>query len=96
MKSFVFIYTGGIEEREKLVEVLNKIPEVYSWRYDTAVCFYILSNSTGRFLAEAIKNHYPNIGRYMITKLGDEYWGDLTGGSWHMLEKREVPPQSNE
>lgn len=95
MKSFVFVFTGGVSERDKLVEVLNKIPEVYTWRYDTPVCFYILSNSTARFLADAIKRHHPTIGRHIITSLGIEYWGELTRESWHLLEKREIPPQSN-
>lgn len=95
MKSFVFIYSGGLADREKLVEVLNKMPEVYSWRYDTAACFYILSNSTAKSLSETIKSHYPLIGRHIITSLGDDYWGELTPESWHMLEKREPPPQSN-
>ena len=93
MKSFVFVYSGGVSVRNKLVDVLNRIPEVHSWRYDTEACFYILSNSTARQIAEAIKRQYPTIGRHIITSLGNEYWGELTGESWHMLEKKEVPPQ---
>jgi hypothetical protein len=94
MKSYIFVYNGGTEMREKLVEVLNNSPEVYTWRYDMISCFYILSNSTAKQISESIKARYPTIGRHVITKLGDEYWGELTGESWHLLEKCETPPTS--
>ncbi|MBO2566067.1 hypothetical protein [Shewanella algae] len=95
MKSYIFVFNGGSTEREKLIEVLNRVPEIYTWRYDMVSCFYLLSNSTARQIAESIKRQYPSIGRHVITKLGDEYWGELTGESWHFLEKCEVAPESN-
>lgn len=58
-------------------------------------CFYILSNYTAQQIAESIKRQYPTIGRHVITKLGDEYWGVLTGESWHMLQHCELPSKSN-
>lgn len=58
-------------------------------------CFYFLSNHTARQIAESIKRQYPSLGRHVITKLGDEYWGELTGESWHMLEKCEYKSESN-
>ena len=91
MKSYIFVFNGGAEEREKLVEVLNNTPEVYTWRYDMISCFYLLSNSTAKQIAQSIKTRHPTIGRHVITKLGDEYWGELTKESWHFLEKCEAP-----
>ena len=95
MKSYIFVYSGSVTEREKIIEVLNDIPEVYTWRYDMASCFYILSNSTARLIAESIKRKHPSIGNHVITKLGDEYWGELTEESWYMLEKCAVKPPTN-
>lgn len=94
MKSFIFVYMGGVPERTKLTDILNNIPEIYFWRYDTDVCFYILSNSTARQIAESIKRQHPTIGRHIITQLGNEYWGQLTGESWKLLEKHEIPPST--
>ncbi|MBL0592640.1 hypothetical protein [Aeromonas veronii] len=95
MKSFIFIFNGGADEREKLVKILDQLPEVNTWRYDMLSCIYILSDHTAKEIQEAIKQHYPSIGRHMITSLGNEYWGELTGESWHFLEKCEHAPESN-
>jgi hypothetical protein len=95
MKSYIFVFNGGATEREKLIDVLNVIPEVYTWRYDMGSCFYILSDSTAQKISETILASYPTLGRHVITKLGDEYWGNLTSNSWHMLQNCELPPESN-
>ena len=96
MKSYIFVYIGGEEVREIIAKTLNDIPEVYTWRYDMESCFYILSNSTAKNISNAIKAAYPSIGMHVITKLGEEYWGNLTKESWHMLEKCEVMPKPQE
>lgn len=95
MKSYIFVFSGGVAERDILVEILNKTPEIYTWRYDMESCFYLLSNYTARQIAESIKRQHPSIGRHVITKFGDEYWGELTTDSWYMLEKCETPPPPN-
>ncbi len=93
MKSFIFVFSGGVPEREKLVKVLNQMPAIVTWRYDTEACFYLLSESTAIAIAKEIKRLYPGIGRHVVTQLGNEYWGELTAASWHLLEKKQVPSQ---
>ena len=90
----IYIFFGGdTTEQEKLIEALNPLPEVHNWRYDMESCFYILSNSTPKEIAKSVKRQYLSICRHVITKLGDEYWGQLTSESWHFLEKCEVAPE---
>lgn len=95
MKSFVLIFNGGSEERDKLKKVLDEIPEVCSWRYDMVSCIYILSNHSAKTLYDGIKSKYPDIGRHLITEFGSDYWGELTELSWKFLENREPYPKSN-
>ncbi|MDO3383036.1 hypothetical protein [Gilvimarinus algae] len=95
MKSFILIYNGGAEEREKLIKIIDDMPEIYTWRYDMISCIYLLSNHTAQEIYHSLKNRYPSIGRHIITQFGNDYWGELTGESWHFLEKCEHAPESN-
>ena len=96
MKSYILVFTGGVTVREVIAKTLNEIPEVYTWRYDMESCFYILSENNAKDISNAIKAKYPSIGLHVITKLGEDYWGNLTKESWHMLQKCEVMPKPEE
>jgi hypothetical protein len=95
MKAFIFIYNGGASEREEFVEILDNVPEVYTWRYDMVSCFYILSDHTAQQISAAIEKKSQKTERHIVTQLGEEYWGRLTGESWHFLQKLEHKPESN-
>lgn len=95
MKSFIFVFNGNTEKRDKLVEILEQSSLIKYWRYDTSSCFYLLSNNTAKEISNDIKNLYPSIGRHIISELGNDYWGELTGESWHILETRTRPPKAD-
>lgn len=86
MNTYLLIYANNLGSREKLVKVLNSIPEVKRWRYDMPNCFYIHSELEAKPLVDAIRTQCGGQGRCLMLEI-EKYSGWLPKDTWDFIKK---------
>jgi len=92
-KSYLFVYSGLLGDRERLKAILNSLPQVLLWRYDLPSAFYIVSESSADEIARAIRQAVGKKGRFIVTELGPNKQGWLTPESWYIINNKTRKPK---
>ena len=96
-KVFLFVHNEGVEKRQYLADILDRMPEVIAWRYDMISCFYIVSESSAKTLAERIRAETGGtLERMIVTAITTDYWGWATQDTWYLVANKApkpLPPQ---
>ncbi|HOD36798.1 MAG TPA: hypothetical protein PLR20_05710 [Syntrophales bacterium] len=88
-KVYLLVHNRSIEKRDELVNIINSIKEIITWRYDMRSCFYLLSEYDAKTIAEKLHEKLPN-DRFIISEIGYNYWGWLTNESWYLIQNKEL------
>lgn len=88
-KSFLFIYADDVGTRESLVEVLNDMRLVETWRYDMPNVFYLVSDADANTLAEQFEEKRGAEGRYLFIQCSSDRQGRLPSETWYLLHNKE-------
>ena len=86
---FLLTYDDNLGTREQIKQALNNNNLVMTWRYDLPHCFYIVSESSARILAESIRKYFPD-GRLLVTRADDDYWGWNNEDTWFMFRNKYI------
>ena len=92
-KVYIFIYTGRVGTREEVKDVIDSIPEIIAWRSEIPHSFYIVSESNADFLADIFLQRLGKKGLFLVSEISNNYQGWLPKRTWHLLNKKELPPK---
>jgi hypothetical protein len=93
MKSYLLFYNSVVGTREEIVNVLNRMLTVISWRYDMENCFYLTSNNSAREIVSEFEGIRGKSGRYIVLEYNGNAQGRLTIESWYLLNNKKHKPK---
>lgn len=84
-KTYLFIYSDIIGDRDLVKKYLESMNEVIHWRYDMPNCFYIKSNSSAQELTEALVSRLGDDKRFLFAEISENKQGYLPKATWEFL-----------
>lgn len=95
MKTYLFIYSEKMGDREYLKQLLNSMPEISSWRYDIPNCFYLQSEYSAQDLVDLIVEKLPadHSKRFFISEIGSNRQGYLNKDTWNFIKMKNIAEQ---
>ena len=93
-KAYLLVHSETLGSRDQVKAVLNRLPEVLTWRYDLPHSFYILSETDAGTLARRIREESGNKGRFIVTEIASNKYGWLTPESWYLINQKRTKPKS--
>ncbi len=86
MKSYIFIYSDPVGNREELKQTFNEMKSVVRWRYDVPHSFYILSNSSAGELAKEFEERRGTKGRFLFVEMTSNRQGRMLKDAWEFFK----------
>lgn len=91
---YLLAYSDTLGTRQEVKAILDKLPEVITWRYDLPHSFYLVSESDAKSLAVSIRAETGEKGRFLVTEIPDaNRWGWLPPDTWYFVRNRKVKPK---
>ena len=91
--AYIFVYSDGVGTREEVKAVLNKIPEIITWRYDMPNTFYVISESPAHVISEKFHSINGDKGTWIFSEVTDNKQGWLTETTWYLLNHKYHKPE---
>lgn len=89
-KVYLLVYGSGLGDRENVKAVLDRMPEVVSWRYDLPSSFYVVSNLDAKDIATALRANAGDQGRLLLVPIEKGYYGWLPKETWAYIKKYQA------
>ena len=84
-KIYILSYADSLGTRTEVKECINNIDIIETWRYDMPNSFYLISEHNSKDIGKAIREKI-NKGRFLISEIGENYYGWLPDESWHLIK----------
>ena len=95
-KCYLLMHANTAASYQQMKVVLNAIPEVKTWRTDIPNCFYVVSETDAKTLANLIREKTGNKGRLIVSEVSGNCYGWLTKESWYFIKNKMVMPKEGE
>lgn len=73
-------------DRQLVLNSLDGIPEIITWRASTGAIF-IVSEATAQALSEKLRKFLPNLGFVLLPIRVEDVWGWTDPGTWEFIQK---------
>jgi hypothetical protein len=88
-KAYLFAHNDAVGTQDQVKELLNKIPEIITWRYEFPNAFFLISESDSRQLSEKLRAITGAKGRFIIAEITSATSnGWLTPESWYLIQHK--------
>jgi hypothetical protein len=91
-KCYLLVHSVRAASHDQMKNILSSIPEVITWRTDIPRCFYVISEKSAAELTSLIRSKTSKLGRFIVSEIGDNRNGWLTGESWYLIKNRKLKP----
>jgi hypothetical protein len=92
-KAYLLAFSSTLGTRETVKGILNRVPEVLTWRTDLPNAFYVISRADTATLARKIREAAGGKGRFIITEISNERNGWITPESWYLIREKQLKPK---
>lgn len=91
-KSFLLIYDDRAGSRDAVKAMLDSIPQILNWRYDTIPnVFYLVSESDAFALSDLIKAKLSQECSFLVCEVTNAKQGYLIPNTWKILNEKNLP-----
>ncbi len=88
MKTYLFIYSDAMCNRDTIKTAIAGIPEIIRWRYDIPNSFYIHSNASADELTAKIANKFPGRKCFLFVEISENRQGYLSKETWNFINQK--------
>lgn len=88
MKTYLFIYSDAMGNRDALKAAIAVIPEIIRWRYDIPNSFYIYSDASADELTEKMANKFPGRKCFLFLEISENRQGYLSRETWNFINQK--------
>lgn len=88
MKTYLFIYSDAMCNRDALKTAISEIPEIIRWRYDIPNSFYIYSKASADELTEKMANKFPGRKCFLFVEISENRQGYLSKETWNFINQK--------
>ena len=92
-RAYLFLYDGGVGDRDEVKNVIDSMKKVYTWRFDMPNCFYVISDYSAKQLYKEFKSINGTNGRFMFIEAGANRYGMMLPETWHLLSYKSHKPK---
>ena len=87
-RAYIFVYNDEVGTQEEVKNVLDKMPLIYTWRYDMPNMFYLVSSASADEISDQFQDFHGTEGRFIFLEYTDNSQGLLLGDSWYLLDNK--------
>ena len=88
MRTYLFIYSDAMCNRDTIKTAIAGIPEIIRWRYDIPNSFYIHSNASADELTAKIANKFPGRKCFLFVEIFENRQGYLSKETWNFINQK--------
>ena len=88
MKTYLFVYSDAMCNRDTIKTAIAGIPEIIRWRYDIPNSFYIHSNASADELTAKIANKFPGRKCFLFVEISENRQGYLSKETWNFINQK--------
>ena len=88
MRTYLFIYSDAMCNRDTIKTAIAGIPEIIRWRYDIPNSFYIHSNASADELTAKIANKFPGRKCFLFVEISENRQGYLSKETWNFINQK--------
>ena len=88
MKTYLFIYSDAMCNRDTIKTAIAGIPEIIRWRYDIPNSFYVHSNASADELTAKMANKFPGRKCFLFVEISENRQGYLSKETWSFLNQK--------
>lgn len=88
MKTYLFIYSDAMCNRDTIKTAIAGIPEIIRWRYDIPNSFYIHSKASADELTAKIANKFPGRKCFLFVEISENRQGYLSKETWNFINQK--------
>ncbi len=96
-RSYIFAYGPKLGGYDEIKAFLNGSNIIETWRYELPNIFFIVSNKNAEEISDHIRRRFKERDlMHLVAEYTDNSQGWLSNRAWHMLDKKEKLPVSEE
>lgn len=92
-RAYLLVYNHGFGTRQEVKNLLNHIPEVVNWRYESPNCFFLVADADANQLADEFMQFAEGEENalFLVTEYApDKSQGLLTKEAWSLLNDKRT------
>ena len=96
-RSYIFAYGQKLGSYKEIKTYLDKSKIIETWRHELPNIFFIVSEKSAEEISDRIRRRFKSRDlMHLVMEYTDNSQGWLSERSWHMLDKKEKLPISDE